>query len=717
MSEPTGARRYGTGGGDAYYDAVKYGGYEGTREQFGKDQAEFATNATAVAAAKKVVEQDTEEVRSTKETFVNTTVPEAITAIQQEGTTQVQAVTQQGEKSSQQVEAVGTQWKDEVANEGRARVQAVEQAGTNQVQAVNDAGTTQVGAVNQAGADQVDAVEQAGTGQVQAVTDEGTTQVTAVEDAGAAERTAIEEKGEQTRESIPDDYTALSDEVDNLNRQISDVEDALNDAVPCIKQVNPAYEQGTLDDDGQPSAASNRYRTVDFVSITKGYSHYITIGTYGTTIIRAYIYQYDGEKNYIKGKAIGWLNVAGVQKVNLEDDCAYIKIIVSRSNNTSLTEYDCKTISIIEVNELSQSETLPTFSVKYGTIKDGTNIFVPTFTNTRANSNFIPAFGNTVKVTIPDGYKAYIWQFDSTFNFIREDGWVFGSWLKGIEKESKYIVITYADVSNTSVEVNLDTLLDTTVEFVDVNKFNPNSLLCNSLLWSHRGAESAPENTLPAIELAIEQGFKAIEIDLEFTSDNVCVLLHDTTINRTSNGTGNIYDMTYAQALAYDFGSWKSADYAGTKIPTLEEALLLCKRHGVVVQLDIASTTKTNISIDNIIEMCEVIKKTGMVRNVTVCAYHERLRQVLSALPGVCITFGMQYLAATKFDDLAWLSSLATYSAQTTMITSANIVHFHDLGFVVQTWEVDTTTDYDNYFNNYYVDWIITNSLLPSDVT
>jgi len=243
MSEPTGARRYGTGGGDAYYDAVKYGGYEGTREQFGKDQAEFATNATAVAAAKEAVEQDTEEVRSTKETFVNTTVPNAIEAVQQEGADQVQAVTQQGEESSQQVETVGTEQKDAVANEGRARVQAIEQAGTDQVQAVNDAGTTQVGAVNQAGADQVGAVEQAGAGQVQAVTNEGTTQVTAVEDAGAAERTAIEEKGEQTRESIPDDYTALSDEVDNLNRQLSDVESALTESSKSFQNnsINSEY--------------------------------------------------------------------------------------------------------------------------------------------------------------------------------------------------------------------------------------------------------------------------------------------------------------------------------------------------------------------------------------------------------------------------------------------------------------------------------------------
>lgn len=118
MSEPTGARRYGTGGGDAYYDAVKYGGYQGTREQFGKDQAEFAQNATAVAEAKEVVEQDTEEVQSTKDTFVNTTVPEAISAVQQEGADQVQAVTDEG---TTQIGAV--------TDEGNTQVQRVQDKG------------------------------------------------------------------------------------------------------------------------------------------------------------------------------------------------------------------------------------------------------------------------------------------------------------------------------------------------------------------------------------------------------------------------------------------------------------------------------------------------------------------------------------------------------------------------------------------------------------
>lgn len=260
MSEPTGARRYGVGGGDAYYDAVKYGGYEGTREQFGRDQAEFAQNAAAVAEAKETVERDTEEVRNTKNTFENTTVPEAIRALNQEGEDQILAITQKGEEVSQQVETVGTEQKDAVANEGRARVEAVEQAGTTQVQAVNDAGTTQVGNVNQAGEDQVDAVEQAGADQVQAVTNEGTTQIGAVNRAGSTQVQAVEDKGDEVLHSIPSDYTELVEDVDNLKESISDLDDE------TTKVDNYAFEQGTISSTtGSRSPSTTRIRTTDFI--------------------------------------------------------------------------------------------------------------------------------------------------------------------------------------------------------------------------------------------------------------------------------------------------------------------------------------------------------------------------------------------------------------------------------------------------------------------
>lgn len=103
---------------------------------------------------------------------------------------------------------------------------------------------------------------------------------------------------------------------------------------------------------------------------------------------------------------------------------------------------------------------------------------------------------------------------------------------------------------------------------------------------NHRGYNTvAPENTLPAYKLSKQQGFNYVETDVSFTSDGVAVLLHDASINRTArnsdgtsiSGTVNISSITYEQALEYDFGIWKSQTYAGTKIPTFEEFLMLCR--------------------------------------------------------------------------------------------------------------------------------------------
>lgn len=95
---------------------------------------------------------------------------------------------------------------------------------------------------------------------------------------------------------------------------------------------------------------------------------------------------------------------------------------------------------------------------------------------------------------------------------------------------------------------------------------------------NHRGYSLvAPENTLPAYILSKKMGFFYVETDVSFTSDNVAMLLHDSTIDRTSNGSGTLSNMTYNEVRQYDFGSWKSPEYTGTVIPTLDEFLALCK--------------------------------------------------------------------------------------------------------------------------------------------
>ena len=133
----------------------------------------------------------------------------------------------------------------------------------------------------------------------------------------------------------------------------------------------------------------------------------------------------------------------------------------------------------------------------------------------------------------------------------------------------------------------------------------------NSFAINHRGFNSvAPENTLEAFKLSAINGYKYVETDVRFTSDNVPVLLHDATIDRTSDGSGNISTLTFAQARAFDFGSWKHIDYTGVKIPSFEEFIYLCMCLNINPVIEIqASYTLTSAQV---LMLLDIVKKYGM---------------------------------------------------------------------------------------------------------
>jgi glycerophosphoryl diester phosphodiesterase len=95
---------------------------------------------------------------------------------------------------------------------------------------------------------------------------------------------------------------------------------------------------------------------------------------------------------------------------------------------------------------------------------------------------------------------------------------------------------------------------------------------------AHRGAvKFAPENTLAAIDRAIELGADIIEMDIRETKDGHLVICHDSTLERTTNGSGQISAKTLAELKELDAGSWFGQEFAGEKIPTLRDALHLLK--------------------------------------------------------------------------------------------------------------------------------------------
>ena len=108
------------------------------------------------------------------------------------------------------------------------------------------------------------------------------------------------------------------------------------------------------------------------------------------------------------------------------------------------------------------------------------------------------------------------------------------------------------------------------------------------LVIAHRGASgNAPENTLAAFKKAVALGATFIETDLQLSRDARFVAIHDATVNRTTNGQGAVHEMTLADLRRLDAGSWFGSEFAGERIPTLEEILEFSKKNDVVFYLEI----------------------------------------------------------------------------------------------------------------------------------
>jgi glycerophosphoryl diester phosphodiesterase len=108
------------------------------------------------------------------------------------------------------------------------------------------------------------------------------------------------------------------------------------------------------------------------------------------------------------------------------------------------------------------------------------------------------------------------------------------------------------------------------------------------LVIAHRGASGhAPENTLGAFKKAVAQGATFIETDLQLSRDARFVAIHDATLDRTTNGHGLVHDMTLAELQRLDAGTWFGSEYAGERIPTLEDLLVFSKKNDVVFYLEL----------------------------------------------------------------------------------------------------------------------------------
>lgn len=235
---------------------------------------------------------------------------------------------------------------------------------------------------------------------------------------------------------------------------------------------------------------------------------------------------------------------------------------------------------------------------------------------------------------------------------------------------------------------------------------------------NHRGYYIAPENTIIAYEFSKRYGFEYVETDIWFTSDNVPVLLHDETINRTArNADGSeistpipISSITYQQALTYDFGIYRNASYAGTKIPTAEQFFTTCRNLGLRAYVELKAGTQAQIT-----NLIRLIEDYGLADKFTIISFTLNLLQFAHAANdkmriGVLWgnTFGQDAInAALSLKDDNEVFMDAQWGVSQTEINLCK-----NARVPLEIWLVNSASDFDTL--DKYVSRITTDNFLAS---
>ncbi|WP_449603375.1 glycerophosphodiester phosphodiesterase [Paenibacillus sp. Marseille-Q9583] len=223
---------------------------------------------------------------------------------------------------------------------------------------------------------------------------------------------------------------------------------------------------------------------------------------------------------------------------------------------------------------------------------------------------------------------------------------------------------------------------------------------------AHRGASGyAPENTIPAFELAIDMETDYIELDIQLTKDRVPVVIHDETINRTTNGTGYVKNYTLEQLSKLDAGSWFNEQYpmfardqyAGLRIPPLEEVF---ERFGKEVDYMIEiKDPALNPNIETILN--EQIEKYNLSDHVSVHSFSKAsLRKLHSINPEIPLYQIVWYNIPVYKVPESFINRVKTYavgiSPNFQRINSSYVAQVKNSGLKVFPYTVNYQVNMDN---------------------
>ncbi len=217
---------------------------------------------------------------------------------------------------------------------------------------------------------------------------------------------------------------------------------------------------------------------------------------------------------------------------------------------------------------------------------------------------------------------------------------------------------------------------------------------------AHRGgAALAPENTLAAIRNALTLGVDVIELDLLATSDGEIVVIHDATVDRTTNGRGFVRAMTLAEVRGLDAGTWFGARFAGERVPTLREVLdVMRSPAGERVRLNLETKypgTGPAMPADFEERVVRLLREAGMVGRVILQSFHYPSLLKVKELEPAISTAALRAAAFPPPDHVAVVRSARadTYSPNYRMMAREEIEALHRAGIPVVPWTVNETRE------------------------
>jgi glycerophosphoryl diester phosphodiesterase len=201
----------------------------------------------------------------------------------------------------------------------------------------------------------------------------------------------------------------------------------------------------------------------------------------------------------------------------------------------------------------------------------------------------------------------------------------------------------------------------------------------------HRGARGhAPENTFASFNLAVEMGVSAVETDVHVTRDGAVVLIHDHTVERTTDGRGYVKDMTLAEMKALDAGAWVDARFAGERVPELGEFLAWARARDVAVAIEVKNGP---IYYPDIAEkLIAGLREHEMLERALVISFdHPVLRHVREIEPA--LTTGILYVARLADPvGAARAAGAAALHPHWAYVTPDLVQTAHAAGLAVSPW-------------------------------